>query len=46
LPEVKKALETVSFTPVASTPEDYAKAINSDIRTWAEVMKELNIKPN
>jgi tripartite-type tricarboxylate transporter receptor subunit TctC len=46
LPEVKKALETVSFTPVASTPEEYAKAINSDIKTWAEVMKELNIQPN
>lgn len=46
LPDVKKTLETVSFTPVASTPEEYAKAINSDIRTWAEVMKELNIKPN
>ncbi len=46
LPDVKKALETVSFTPVASTPEDYAKAIDADIRTWAEVMKELNIQPN
>ena len=46
LPDVKKTLETVSFTPVASTPEDYAKAINSDIKTWAEVMKELNITPN
>ena len=46
LPDVKKALETVSFTPVASTPEDYARAINSDIKTWAAVMKELNIQPN
>jgi len=46
LPEVKKALETVSFTPVASTPEEYAKAINSDIQTWADVMKDLNIEPN
>jgi tripartite-type tricarboxylate transporter receptor subunit TctC len=46
LPDVKKTLETVSFTPVASTPEDYAKAINSDIKTWAEVMKELNITAN
>jgi tripartite-type tricarboxylate transporter receptor subunit TctC len=46
LPDVRKTLETVSFTPVASTPEDYAKAINSDIKTWAEVMKELNITPN
>jgi tripartite-type tricarboxylate transporter receptor subunit TctC len=46
LPEVKKALETVSFTAVASTPEDYAKAIHSDIKTWAEVMKDLNIQPN
>jgi tripartite-type tricarboxylate transporter receptor subunit TctC len=46
LPDVKKALETVSFTPVASTPEEYAKAIKSDIRTWADVMKDLNIQPN
>lgn len=46
LPDVKKALDTVSFTPVASTPEDYAKAIDADIKTWSEVMKELNIQPN
>ena len=46
LPDVKKTLETVSFTPVASTPEEYAKAIDGDIKTWAEVMKELNIQPN
>ena len=46
LPDVKKTLETVSFTPVASTPEEYATAINSDIKTWAGVMKDLNIKPN
>jgi tripartite-type tricarboxylate transporter receptor subunit TctC len=46
LPDVKKALETVSFTAVASTPEDYAKAINSDIKTWTAVMKDLNIPQN
>ena len=46
LPDVRKALDTVNFTPVASTPEDYAKAIDADIKTWAEVMKELKIEPN
>ena len=46
LPDVKKTLDTASFTAVASTPAEYARQINHDIKTWAEVMKELNIKQN
>jgi tripartite-type tricarboxylate transporter receptor subunit TctC len=46
LADVKKTLDTVSFTPVASTPAEYTKQINSDIKTSAEVMRELNLKPN
>lgn len=46
LPDVRKTLDTLSFRPVASTPEEYGKRINEDITTWRGVMKELNIKPN
>jgi tripartite-type tricarboxylate transporter receptor subunit TctC len=46
LPDVKAALDNVSFSGVASTPAEYAKQIKDDIRVWQEVMKELNMKPN
>lgn len=46
LPEVRKTLDTLSFRPVASTPEEFGKRISEDIAIWQDVMKELNIKPN
>ena len=44
LPDVKQRLDTLGFTPVASTPEAYAAQIKSDIETWGKVVKELGIK--
>jgi tripartite-type tricarboxylate transporter receptor subunit TctC len=46
LPDVRKTLETVSFTPVGSTPAEYAKQIKDDIATWRDVVNQLSAKPN
>ena len=43
LPDAKQKLETLGFTPVASTPEIYAAQIKSDIETWGKVVKALDI---
>jgi tripartite-type tricarboxylate transporter receptor subunit TctC len=44
LPEVKQKLDTLGFTPVASTPEAYAAQIRSDLETWAKVVQDLGMK--
>jgi tripartite-type tricarboxylate transporter receptor subunit TctC len=44
LPDVKARLDTLGFTPVASTPEAYGAQIRSDIETWGKVVKDLGIK--
>ncbi len=46
LPDVKSALETVSFHAVASAPSDYARQIKDDIAVWGKVMKDANIPVN
>jgi tripartite-type tricarboxylate transporter receptor subunit TctC len=46
LPDVKSALETVSFHAVASSPSDYAQQIKDDIAVWGKVMKDANIPVN
>jgi tripartite-type tricarboxylate transporter receptor subunit TctC len=43
LPDARQRLETLGFTPVASTPESYAAQIRSDIATWSTVVRELGI---
>jgi tripartite-type tricarboxylate transporter receptor subunit TctC len=44
LPEVKQKLDTLGFTPVASTSEAYAAQIRSDLETWSQVVKDLGMK--
>jgi tripartite-type tricarboxylate transporter receptor subunit TctC len=46
LPDVKSMLETISFQPVASTPQVYAEQIRNDIAVWGKVMKDANIPVN
>jgi tripartite-type tricarboxylate transporter receptor subunit TctC len=43
LPDVKSRLDTLGFTPVASTPEAYATQIKKDIEVWGQVIKDLGI---
>jgi tripartite-type tricarboxylate transporter receptor subunit TctC len=44
LPDVKEKLDTLGFSPVASTPEAYGAQIKSDIETWSKVVRDANIK--
>jgi tripartite-type tricarboxylate transporter receptor subunit TctC len=44
LPDVKQRLDTLGFTPVASTPEVFAAQIRSDLETWSKVVKDLGMK--
>jgi tripartite-type tricarboxylate transporter receptor subunit TctC len=44
LPDVKQKLDTLGFTPVASTPEVYAAQIKSDLETWGKVVQDLGMK--
>jgi tripartite-type tricarboxylate transporter receptor subunit TctC len=46
LPDIKSTLEKVSFTPVASSPAEFAENIKSDIAVWSRVMKDANIPVN
>jgi tripartite-type tricarboxylate transporter receptor subunit TctC len=46
LPDIKTTLDTVSFRPVASSPQDYAAQIKDDIAVWGKVMKDANIPIN
>jgi tripartite-type tricarboxylate transporter receptor subunit TctC len=46
LPDVKTAIETVSFHAVASSPSEYAQQIKDDIAVWGKVMKDANIPVN
>ena len=43
LPDAKQRLNTLGFTPVASTPDAYATQIKNDIATWGKVVQELGI---
>jgi tripartite-type tricarboxylate transporter receptor subunit TctC len=44
LPDVKQKLDTLGFTPVASTPAAYAAQIKSDLETWGKVVQDLGMK--
>jgi tripartite-type tricarboxylate transporter receptor subunit TctC len=43
LPDVKQRLDTLGFTPVASTPDVFAAQIRSDLETWSKVVKDLGM---
>jgi tripartite-type tricarboxylate transporter receptor subunit TctC len=46
MPDVKTALENVSFHAVASSPVECAQQIKDDIAVWGKVMKDANIPVN
>jgi tripartite-type tricarboxylate transporter receptor subunit TctC len=43
-PDVLKQLEVASAVPVASTPEEFARFLQSEITTWAKVIKQSGAK--
>jgi tripartite-type tricarboxylate transporter receptor subunit TctC len=43
-PDVKERLAALGFHPVASTPEDYAAYIRTEIPKWGKVIKTASIR--
>jgi tripartite-type tricarboxylate transporter receptor subunit TctC len=42
---MRERLATLGYDPVASTPEEFAVRIKSEMETWGKVIKAANIKP-
>jgi tripartite-type tricarboxylate transporter receptor subunit TctC len=42
--EVKERLATLGFTPVASTPDEFAARIKVEIDKWGKVVRDANLK--
>jgi tripartite-type tricarboxylate transporter receptor subunit TctC len=45
LPEINERLITIGFEPVASTQQEFATRIASEIETWGKVIRAAGIKP-
>jgi tripartite-type tricarboxylate transporter receptor subunit TctC len=44
VPEVRERLIALGFTPVASSPQEFAERIASEIEKWAKVVRAAGIK--
>lgn len=45
LPEVSNRLKEEGAEVVASTPDEFAQKIRSDMAKWAKVIKQAGIQP-
>jgi tripartite-type tricarboxylate transporter receptor subunit TctC len=43
-PDVKQRLETLGFTAVADTPEEFGQRIKLEIAKWGKVVRDANIR--
>jgi tripartite-type tricarboxylate transporter receptor subunit TctC len=43
MPDVRDKLASMGFDPVASTPEQFAEWIRSEIPRWGKVIRDANI---
>ena len=44
LPDVAEKLKALGFTPVASTPDEFAVRINAEIAKWDKVIRDAKIR--
>jgi len=44
LPEVREQLLKLGASPVGETPQEFRRKLESDVRTWAQIAKQANIK--
>jgi tripartite-type tricarboxylate transporter receptor subunit TctC len=44
-PDLQERLITLGFDPLASTAEEFAARIKTEIETWGKVIRAANIKP-
>jgi tripartite-type tricarboxylate transporter receptor subunit TctC len=45
LAEIKQRLISIGFEPVASTPEEFATRIRTEIEFWANLIRAAGLKP-
>ena len=45
-PDIRERLAPQGFTPVASSPEEFAALIRSDMERWDHVIRAANLKPD
>lgn len=43
-PEIRERFETLSVTPVGSTPEEFGQLLEKDLKRWPALIHELGIK--
>jgi tripartite-type tricarboxylate transporter receptor subunit TctC len=43
MPDVKERLTSLGFLPIASTPDDFAKRIDVELKKWANVIRDAKI---
>ena len=43
MPDTREKLATMGFDPVASTPEEFAQWIRTEIVRWGKVIRDANI---
>jgi tripartite-type tricarboxylate transporter receptor subunit TctC len=43
-PEVRERLAQLGFTPVASTPDEFAARIRLEIDKWGKVVRDANLR--
>ena len=43
MPDTREKLSTMGFDPVASTPEEFATWIRTEIARWGKVIRDANI---
>ena len=45
LPDIRERMAALGFEPVASTPDEFAARIATEIPKWAKVIRDAHIKP-
>jgi len=44
-PDLKERFATMGFSPIGSSPEEFASLIRSDMDRWGQVIRAANLKP-
>src|SRR5437763_3596148 len=45
-PDIRERFAQIGFTPVGSSPEEFAALIKSDTENWSKVIRAANLKPD
>ena len=45
MPETRKQMESMGFTPNGSTPEELTAILKSEMAKWSKILKEIGVRP-